>query len=441
MTMPVVLIMVYAVLVLSPFMALALGGGLSTHFNLTAEIGRCLGLTGFMILMMQVVLAGRFKAITRHFGLDIVLRYHRHMAMAALVFVVAHPILLAWGNGAWNLLYSLNWPWYILVGKLSLVLVLINVMVSKYQRRLNMTYEWWRVFHDFAGLFILVGIFLHSWFTGSDFHLWSLRVLWVVAFGAAILLFCYHRLIRPLRLRQRSYRVVEITPETDNVWTVKIQPPSGEKAYDHLPGQFHFLTFDSAGGVPREEHHFTISSSPTVSDYRTSTIKALGDFTSRIGQLSPGDLVAVHAAFGRFSYLLHPDEKELVFVTGGIGVTPVMSMLRHMRDTKSERPVTFFYANPSWETIVYRTELEEMAAEGRPRLTMVHILEHPPEGWTGETGRLDEDMLTRHLSGDIRDKGYYLCGPPGLVNAAVSILKKAGVPDHRLHTEIFSFLD
>lgn len=434
------LILFYLVAIVSPFFALGIHG-LHSDETFFTEVGRCFGMFGFMILMLQVVLAGRFKSLTKYFGLDIVLRFHRNMAILALVFLLVHPLFLALGDRSWAMLSIHNLPWNIWLGKFCLVLLLVIVLVSKFQLKWKIKFEKWRWGHNLAAPALLIGIFIHSFVTGDDLDFLPTQTWWFIILLGALALFVYHRMIRPSMLWRRPYQVADIKSETDNVWTVKMTPPVGEKTNEFLPGQFHFLTFKSSGGVPPEEHHFTISSSPANRHYVTSTIKALGDFTSQIGSLRPGDRVRIQAPFGRFSYPLYPEEKELVFLTGGIGITPLMSMLRHMRDTERTIPVTLFYANRAEEDIVFKEELDALEADEHFRLKVVHILSHPAEGWNGESGHLSKDMIQRHLDSPQGERGYYLCGPKALVKAAEEILRDMGVSDRRLHTEIFSFLD
>ena len=438
-----VMIAIYGVALLSPFIVMGLIGSLGAehHMTLVSQIGLTLGVLGFMILMLQVFMAARIKFLTKPFGLDMVLRYHRNVALAALGCLILHPVLLAAGSGHWDLLYSLKLPWYLLLAKFSLLLLVINLALSWFQRRWGIPFERWRRYHDVLGPAILLGIFVHSFEAGDDLEQAALQGWWFLLLAGAAAMFIWHRLARPALLAKRAYQVEEVRPEAGDVTTLELAPPAGQKPYDHLPGQFHFLTVLDSQGPPREEHHFTISSSPTRTRHRSSTIKALGDFTSRVSKMKPGDRVAVHGPFGRFSYLLYPDERELVFIVGGIGITPVMSMLRHMRDTGSDRSAILFYSNPSLEAAVFREELEEMAAQGRPRLGLVHILQHPPEGWRGETGHLSREMVERHLPDGIEDRGFYLCGPARLLREAEDILRGMGVPEDRLHSEVFRLLD
>jgi ferredoxin-NADP reductase len=173
----------------------------------------------------------------------------------------------------------------------------------------------------------------------------------------------------------------------------------------------------------------------------SSTIKALGDFTSTMGQTRVGDRAAVHGGFGRFSYVLYPKERDLVFIAGGIGITPLMSMIRHMQDTRDTRQVLLLYANKDQSGIVFSRELSEIEAGGHPSLRVVHVLGSPGPGWKGETGFVDEEKILRLCGDDLDGKIFYVCGPSGLIDAVLDALTGLGVEDYRIRIEIFSFLD
>ena len=409
--------------------------------GLVYDVGRNLGLAGFMILILQFVLAARIKWIERAFGLDILIRYHQHIAIAAVCFLLLHPVLLALGGSDWELLLGLDLPWSIWAGKAGLILLLLNVLLSQKQRRLGLSFEKWRLVHDILAPALLGLIVLHSWFAGADLELASMRVLWIGAFLLAAGIFLHHRFLRPYLLSREAYRVRDVRQETDDVWTVELAPPKGVRTEDFLPGQFHFLTFFRDPSLPVEEHHWTISSSPGHKDAVSSTIKEAGDFTATIGRTQPGDTAAVHGPFGRFSYLLHSVERDLVFLAGGIGITPLMSMLRHMHDTEDSRTVTLFYANRREEDILFREELKDMATGEHPRLMVVNVLSRPGSDWRGETGRVDGERIRRYCGPDLREKTYYVCGPLKMARDLIKALKEMGVPDKRIRREIFSFLD
>lgn len=432
----ITLVAVYVLIVLFPVL-LALLTGLGGQ-GFIINLARNLGLMAFAILVLQTVLAARFKWLSRPFGFDIVIRYHRNISIFAALILLAHPFLIIVGSGDWSLLWGggiIIW-----LGKIALFLVMVNVLTSVFQMRINLKFERWRVFHDILGPALLVLAFTHSWFIGGDLRGKWMRALWIVLLGTAILVFIYHRFIRPWRLSRRPYEVTEVKTEAENVWTVKMSPGK-QKRFDYIPGQFQFITFLRNRGLPEEEHHWTISSSPTQEGFVASTIKALGDFTSTIGETQPGDKAVIHAPFGRFSYLFHPDEKELVFIAGGVGITPLMSMLRYMRDKKENIPVTLLYGSPDKKSVVFYDELRDIERGDFPELTFIPVLEKPEKDWQGESGYVDKEKIQKYVDTNKEQMGFYLVGPPPLLYKSIDNLHALGVKDKRIHMEIFSFLD
>ena len=431
-------IVLYTVIVLVPLLLAALYKP-ATDDGFLYEVGRGFALISFMVLNFQPLLASRFKWIERPFGLDIVIRHHKYMAVFATLLLISHPLLLSTGKKGLSIIIGTDVPWPVWLGRIAIVVLLVNMFFNFSSMRGRIRFDAWRNIHDLLGPLLLVLIFVHSFFQGGDLKIKQMELLWGLVSGAAVSVFVYHRLVRPSLLRRHAYNVIEVRQETRDVWTITLAPPEGIKRYDYLPGQFQFLTFFRDKGLPVEEHHWTISSAPGGGRYVSSTIKELGDFTSTIGKTKPGDTAAVHAPFGRFSYVLHPEERDLVFIAGGIGITPLMSMLRHMRETQSELPVLLLYANRSEEDIVFRSELQEIEADGHPRLKIVHVLSGAGEGWAGEVGYIDNEKIDRYC-GSSAGKAFYLCGPAGLIDGVIRILKARGVPDNNMHKEIFSFV-
>ena len=431
-------IVLYIVLVLVPLFLAVLYKPVTDN-GFLYEVARGFGLIGFMVLNFQPLLASRFKWIERPFGLDIVIRHHKYMAIFATLLLICHPLLLSTGKKGFSIIIGTGVPWPVWLGKIAIIVLLVNMSFNFVNLRGRIRFEVWRNIHDLLGPLLLVLIFVHSFFQGGDLKIRQLELLWSLMFGMAVSVFVYHRLVRPLLLKRHAYKVTEVRQETKGVWTIKLAPPEGAGRYDYLPGQFQFLTFFRDEDLPVEEHHWTISSSPTEDRYVSSTIKEVGDFTSTIGKTKPGDTASVHAPFGRFSYFVHPEERDLVFIAGGIGITPLMSMLRHMRDTQSENHVLLLYANKTEKDIVFRGELHEIADGMLPRLKIVHVLSEAGEGWQGETGFIDSGRIEKYC-GNLSEKAFYVCGPEVLVDNVTKILRSKGVRDSRMHRELFSFV-
>ncbi len=430
-------IVLYLAVILAPIIVVALFH-LRTQDRLFYNLGRSLAQMAFAILILQVVLAARLKWVEAPFGLNLTFPFHRRMGTLVAILLLLHPPLMALGGGGWHLIYGLKVEWYIWVAKTALVLLLINVGLSLWRARLGIGFEKWRLAHDILGPLILVLVFVHSWYASEDLTVRAMQVLWVAFLSLAVLLFGYHRVIRPLRLRDHPYRVVDVQQETARVWTIKFAPPPGKRRFDFLPGQFQFITLLRGRGLPEEEHHFTIASSPTEAGWHASTIKESGDFTASIGQTRVGDSALIQAPFGRFSYLFHPEAQDLVFIAGGIGITPLMSNLRHMRDTQADRRVLLLYANRDEADIVFQEELSQMAVGSRPDLQVVHILSRPQEAWQGEKGHLDQEKLGRLCGGRLATGTFFLCCPPPMLKSMVQALLALWVPYSRISYEYFS---
>lgn len=430
-------VLLYGVVVLSPLASVAFIRPLTDH-GFVYTVGKNLGLVGFTILALQFVLSARVPWIERPFGLNVLFQFHKAMAILAALLLVAHPVLLVIGGRDGSLLFGPQVIWHIWLGRVALLILLVHVLLACFRFVIKLNYETWRFVHNLGAALILPLGFFHSWNSGGDLRLSWLKSLWAVLLFTAAACYLRHRVLRPVLLRRHPYRVTEVRSEADGVWTISLVPPAGVERFEYLPGQFHFLTFQRAPNLPVEEHPWTISSSPTVPGVLSSTIKESGDFTVSIGKTKPGDTALVDGPFGRFSYVLHPDERELVFIAGGIGITPLMSMLRHIRDTRAERSVTLLYANTGEDVIVFRDELAEMERAAAAQLKVVHVLSKPSTAWKGERGRLDEEKINRCAGPELARLSFYVCGPLALIRQTVQTLRKARVPAARIHFELFN---
>lgn len=388
------------------------------------KLTSALVLVVYSLLTLQPILAARIKLLDQQFGLDIVYVFHKTMGMSgALVQVCATALFMA------DPVAAVPKP---VLSTTALILVLGATALL--YRELGLTYEAWRRLHNVLFAAVFLAVFLQAWIVVSRME--SLSLAWIIVTQAVLATGAYihHKILGPAARRKGSYRVKSVIAEARNVWTLTFEPAENSRRFDFLPGQFQFITF---GGGKGEEHPFTIASSPMDISSHSSTIKGSGDFTKTIGTVKPGDLVGIQAAYGRFSHILEPNERNLVFIAGGIGITPFMSMLRYMRDTRDDRDVLLLYANRAEEDIVFRKELDSLAALGIPRLRVVHVLEAPAQEWRGENGRIGRPLIDKY-AGNLNDRLFYLCGPPAMMNALATLLIDAGVPAKRIRTERFA---
>jgi predicted ferric reductase len=280
---------------------------------------------------------------------------------------------------------------------------------------------------------------LHILATGTASVFLPIRVYYLVYFSLGAGFYLFHKIVRPWWQRQRAYRVAAVVEELPNIRTVRLSPPEDGAVFEYDPGQFAFIK-PLRGPVAREEHPFTISSSPADREAITFTIKALGDFTSSLDKLEPDTPMRVDAPYGVFSYRNHAPGVPLGLIAGGIGITPMLSMLRTLRASEPERRVIFLWGVNKAEELFCRDELEAMAAE-MPNLTW-HPVVAFDESWPGEKGFIDADKLARlMLNADEGSGGmdFYVCGPKIMMDLVIGHLKGLGVPKRRIRSEKFAF--
>jgi predicted ferric reductase len=430
-------ILIYlAVIATPPVLAAILPQSRHGVHRFLPQLANNLALVGYTIVAYQFILAARLKWIERPFGLDMIFAFHKAMALLGVVFLLAHPLLMAWGENRWRLLSRWNVSWPIHAGRAALLCLVIAVLTSCFRKRIHLEYERWRAWHNVLVVGVLVLGLVHSLSMG-DLRAGPMRLVWGGVFGAAMLAYGYHRFFSPYRGRRHPFEVVEVRRETHDVCTLKLRPTEACRSNGHLPGQFHFITL-YRHGLPIEEHPFTISSGPAADGSLASTIKESGDFTRTIMKTAVGDRVAVRGPFGRFSHVLHPDEDDLVFIAGGVGITPLMSMLRSMRDTGDWKAVLLIDGNRTEDDIIFGQELRDMASDPRSSLKVVHVLSHAGEPWQGERGHIDRDLILRHAVERLDAKAFYICGPPAMAGPVIATLHELGVPPRRIHTERFA---
>jgi ferredoxin-NADP reductase len=230
---------------------------------------------------------------------------------------------------------------------------------------------------------------------------------------------------------RRKVNISSVRQETHDTYTLTFEPQDGEPIHRN-PGQFMFLKLVRPGRTS-ELHPFTISCSPLDNRILQASIKKSGDFTNTIDQTKPGDTGRIEAAFGRFSYVYHRPEK-ILFIAGGVGITPIMSMLRCLRDTADGREVVLLYGNNAEQDIIFREEIEKLS----DNFKVVHVLNKAGEQWQGERGYVTKELIEKYAGDILKQAHVYLCGPPVMMDKVLSALRSLNVEGKRIHYERFT---
>jgi 3-phenylpropionate/trans-cinnamate dioxygenase ferredoxin reductase subunit len=286
------------------------------------------------------------------------------------------------------------------------------------------------------GHIILVGYYVSS--------PWK-QALWITYGIFWVGLLAYVRVIKPWLELRRPYVVDQVRPERGDAWTLELRP-EGHSGLTFHPGQFAWLTLRSSPFADRE-HPFSFSSSAARPERLGFTIKELGDWTAQIGQVRPGERAYLDGPHGAFTTDRHDHAVGFVFIAGGVGITPVMSILRTLADRGDRRPLYLIYANRNWEDATFREEIEALRTQ--LDLHVVHVVEQPPADWEEadaregrERGFVTEDILRRYLPHFERRNIYeaFMCGPQPMMDAVERALIRLGVDMGDIHTERFNLV-
>lgn len=395
-----------------------------------------LGFVGLLQMALQFLLIARYKHLTTPYGIDLILRYHRQIALVALLLIIAHPFILVIDNPAlMPLLNPIGGTWASRMGNWSVYLLLLLTLLSLFRKKLKIDYETWRVTHAVLAIAAIVCAHLHVTLAGSYVNtLWKeLALLGITA--ATMSFFVYLRLIKPLLQQHRPYRLAGITAERGNTWVLELEA-DGHPGLTFKPGQFAWLKFGKSPFMVNE-NPFSFCSSPLTLGKVSFGIKELGDFTKSLSDLPIGTRAYLDGPHGSFSIDRVP-AAGYVFIAGGIGITPFISMLETMARRGDPRPVLLFYGEKNLDTAAFREVLAEL--EPQLNLKVVYVLDSPSEDWQGETGYITANVLSHHLPREGFTREYFICGPNPMTDAVEDALQTLGVSLEYIHSERFDLV-
>ncbi len=224
-------------------------------------------------------------------------------------------------------------------------------------------------------------------------------------------------------------RVLETVPHRSRAVSARFERPEG---FEYAAGQWVLVTLEANG----EElaHPLSLSSSPTEPFLEVTKGMTGHPFAEAFRQLAPGDLLTVQGPFGSFAI---PDgEVDAVLVSGGIGVTPLRSMVRFVTDAGLPARILLIYSARTEDDLVFGGEFEDVEKTNLRFRLLPTLTRQGPE-WTGRTGRVDRPFLDREVP-DALSRTYLVSGPPAMVESVTACLEEMGVPAGQVRREIFA---
>jgi ferredoxin-NADP reductase len=201
------------------------------------------------------------------------------------------------------------------------------------------------------------------------------------------------------------------------------------KGLEFAAGQYFILKLDERLMKP-----FSFSNSPTEGDYIEFTTKmSQSDFKKRLASLKPQDKVRIVGPLGGFT--LNPNHKKVVFLAGGIGITPFRSMIKYITDSKSDCDAILLWCVNTMDDAVFKGDFDRVQ-KNNPHLNVLYVPAKPPSGWQGPSGFMSQKTLSQKVP-DYKDRTFYVCGPPKMIAAVDAMFAEMNVAKERIIVEQF----
>lgn len=409
-----------------PVVAMLSAGG---PLDLVALVAHVSGmLAGYAVLVM-LVLMSRWPVLERGIGADVLARWHGVGGRTVLGLVLVHAVyaVLAWSlltrqDPVSALAQVLSWPGLI-AAAVGTALMCAVAAVSVRSARASLRWETWYGVH--LTMYAAVALSFGHELAGPDLGGRTLlQVAWALLYTFTFALVLRHRVLAPvLAAFRHRLRVVAVIPEAPGVVSLVLQGRHVAELRAR-PGQFFRWRFLTPGSWVTA-HPFSLSAPPVGNRLRL-TVKALGDGSERLQRVPLGTWVCAEGPYGAMT-AARRTRRDVLLIAGGVGITPMRALFETIPTVPGE-DLMLLYRAPAREQLVFREELDALAARRRARV--VYLLGN-------DRGLMSARSLTRLVPG-LTERDVYLCGPPGMSAAVRRSLRETGLPASHLHEERFA---
>lgn len=385
------------------------------------EVGKICGIIGFFLLSFLIFSGDTARFWNRFIGLDKIIKFQRKFSYFVAFFVICHPIFFILANG-FNINFIIpNFVYVPLTIGVIAMYIFIGVMIASKLYKL-ISYRAWQYIHILTYALFFFALF-HAYNAGSNSE--ALTIPYNIALVSIIIGIIYRTQYKLKARKNNRFKVKKIEIQTHDTFTITVD---GHKNFE--AGQFCFLRLNK--NKLHARHPFTISSMP--GEDMSFTIKLAGRFTQTAKELKIGDEILIDGPFGNF--IPKPD-RDLVFIAGGVGITPFMSILKDRIKKGVNQNITLIYGSRTEADIIFKKEIDEITA---PWFKKVYLLSLVEDGVTlpadCEKGFMCNDVLKRYVK-DVKNSLYYICGPEIMKDNAKKLLKEKGVPGGQVFVEDF----
>ncbi len=411
------------------------------------------GLLAFIFLLLSLLVTP-LRIVT---GWTVLISFRRTLGLYAFFYACVHFLIFFTLDRAGSLTSTVHEVLvrkYLLVGTSGLLLMVPLAVTSTNAMVMRLGAKRWKRLHRLSYLVGVAAAVHYYWLVKSD-------VRQPLVFAGVLTALLGFRLVRGAREREKlarapsvalprpatvtskprfwsgELRVARIFEETPDVRTFRLVPvEGGELPFAHQPGQYLNVALMIDG--KRVNRSFTIASSPTRSHHCEVTVKRspAGQASKYLHeQVREGSKLKISAPAGRFVFS-GADGKKVVLLAGGVGVTPLMSMVRFLTDVCWAGDIYFVFSVRTQADLIFREELATLERRFPNLHVCLTLTKETGDAWKGRRGAITKDLLTDFVP-DLTSGPIYLCGPDGMMAAMRVLLLELGVAASAINTEAF----
>ncbi|MBI2651511.1 hypothetical protein HYX01_03505 [Candidatus Woesearchaeota archaeon] len=233
------------------------------------------------------------------------------------------------------------------------------------------------------------------------------------------------------KIEEHKLKIIEIIDEALNVKTFRLQMAENVKI-SFFPGQFFMVRFEDA---PKMQRAYSIASSPEK-NHLDITMNLVGEFTNRLFKANVGDYLIFKGPYGKF-YFNEQIKNDITLIGGGLGITPLMSLIRYCNDKKLPNSLNLIYSVKTSQDIIYYNEIKKIKGQNKNFNYAITITRPNAEDkWDGMTGRINLELLKQNTK-NIEKSLYYICGPLDFVKSMIAMLESLNVKKGQIKTDIW----
>lgn len=400
-----------------------------TWSNLTAtplyELGQLSGLVAITLLSWNFILATRNSLLERVIGgLDRVYQEHKVVGLGAFVLMLLHPFLFIAASllQTQSVLRLVPFNFATQLGTAALWMFIVLIILTIAVRWIP--YHIWKWTHKLMGIpFILASI--HAFFSGSTIAASPLLRWWLGGLLTLGTLAYFYKVLLYRWLAPHAEYQIKNIDENQGIIAITLDPI--DKPLDYHAGQFVFVRFHD-DVVSSESHPYSIASDPSETELRLA-IKKLGDHTAQLPSLNTHSTATVYGPHGRFGKEALSSEKDMIWIAGGIGVTPFLSLAPALVGQRHgpARDIACYYCTSTEDEAIFH---DELATHLDDKFLYENIV-------SKRDGRISAKDVADQVE-NISDRLILLCGPQRMMEDLAQQFVALGVPRKNIKYESFA---